>query len=463
MIDISKGMTDTEKILASMSKKTFLNLWSYPNTYFKKNYELCDLLIVCDNHVILFSDKNISFPNTGDIKLDWQRWFNRAIKKSLRQLIRAEKWIRKKPDEIYLDVRCLTKLPISLPKIENIDFHLIIVANGATARCEKFFEGSNGSLMFSNQADTLPKPFTFGDENPNGTFVHILDDFTLPILLGDLNTISDFIKYLQEKEEFLRGSKCFGYSGEEHLLAHYLTNFDDKKEKHIFWPLCDTNNLYDDMDKIYIAEKHWEKLKSHPQYLKKREEDKISFFWDDLINQCADNILAGGSVRTGPILKHHEGSVRYMALEPRVQRRMLAKILLRHINKFPDDYKMMNMTMLPSSLPHTAYIFFQMPYTADIYDSYDVYKQNRSNLLYSYCLAAKATMPDLEKIIGMATEPLKFFVDKPITQTMMLFRCSKHEWTDELQREGEQIKNKLNIFQEDEMGKHIVREKEFPI
>jgi hypothetical protein len=41
------GFTSTEKNLAALADKIFLNLWAYPNFFGSRGKELCDLLIVC--------------------------------------------------------------------------------------------------------------------------------------------------------------------------------------------------------------------------------------------------------------------------------------------------------------------------------------------------------------------------------------------------------------------------------
>jgi hypothetical protein len=74
-INKSSGTTPTEEYLAKICEKTFLSLWSYPNLYKpegRKNgkgvgTEICDLLVVFGNHVIIFSDKGASFNTNIDI------------------------------------------------------------------------------------------------------------------------------------------------------------------------------------------------------------------------------------------------------------------------------------------------------------------------------------------------------------------------------------------------------------
>ena len=52
----------------------------------------CDLLVVFENDVLIFSDKDISFPTSSDVHKDWSRWFRRAVVKSAAQLRGAERW-----------------------------------------------------------------------------------------------------------------------------------------------------------------------------------------------------------------------------------------------------------------------------------------------------------------------------------------------------------------------------------
>jgi len=37
--------------------------------------ELCDLLVVFEKHILIFSDKDCRFNDAVDLKLAWSRWF----------------------------------------------------------------------------------------------------------------------------------------------------------------------------------------------------------------------------------------------------------------------------------------------------------------------------------------------------------------------------------------------------
>src|SRR5688572_4608956 len=82
----AQGVTPSERYLNSLCEKTFLSMWSYPGVFRDQKEkgrgdgkELCDMLVVFDEHVLIFSDKHCAFPTSGDLTIDWQRWYKKAI------------------------------------------------------------------------------------------------------------------------------------------------------------------------------------------------------------------------------------------------------------------------------------------------------------------------------------------------------------------------------------------------
>src|SRR5262245_54481441 len=78
----SNGLTEAERDLAKLCRQTFLSTWSYPNRFRGERTasgviakEVCDLLVVFGEHVLIFSDKDCVFPTSGDIDKDWSRWY----------------------------------------------------------------------------------------------------------------------------------------------------------------------------------------------------------------------------------------------------------------------------------------------------------------------------------------------------------------------------------------------------
>ena len=93
----SESVTASESFLRGLCENTFLSLWSYPSVYRDQGKkgggdgkELCDLLVVFGDHVLIFSDKNCEFPKDKDEAVAWNRWFKRAVESSARQVWGAE-------------------------------------------------------------------------------------------------------------------------------------------------------------------------------------------------------------------------------------------------------------------------------------------------------------------------------------------------------------------------------------
>lgn len=91
----STGLSDTEKILGELCDKTFLKLWSYPNLYKSDGKELCDLLVIFENHIFLFFDRESKkFENPEqDIELQWKRSEKEVIQKQMATAAGAKKYI----------------------------------------------------------------------------------------------------------------------------------------------------------------------------------------------------------------------------------------------------------------------------------------------------------------------------------------------------------------------------------
>lgn len=300
----SEGVTDAERYLKKLCDRSFLSMWSYAGVFNDRGtgQEFCDLLVVFIEHIIIFSDKDCEFPNTGDIELDWKRWFKKAIKKSADQVYGAERWILKHPNRLFLDQTCNIPFPIDLPSSDKAKVHRVIVAHSASARYAEIFGGS-GSLMINTNVVGDTEPFTIGKVDSSKDFIHVFDDTTLNILLNTLDTISDFVAYLEKKEKFLNEQTKIVSTGEEELLADYLKNLN-KDDEHDFV-------FKDDISKFHLLflddEGTWEEFSQNPQRKAQIEANKISYAWDALIETFAKHALEGTAV-------HYHGMKRFAIL-----------------------------------------------------------------------------------------------------------------------------------------------------
>lgn len=291
-------LTPSEKYLTRLCKDTFLNMWAWPHVYRHQKWnggpgkEVCDLLVVFDSNIIIFSDKHCDFPDTGNTVLDWCRWFKKAIYQSAQQIWGAERWIRQYPDKLFLNKECSRPFPIPLPKTNVAKFHRIVVAHGSYSRSIKELGGS-GSLMinpeilncehFDSQSYNV-LPFTIGRLDEKYGFVHIIDDVTLYVLLKTVDIIIDFVNYLEKKEQLFESGYLGTAAGEEDILAYYLQKVNAQGEHDFVFPKS--------ANKIVLTEGFWKNHLTHPDRIAQLEADKISYSWDKLIDKFSKHILS---------------------------------------------------------------------------------------------------------------------------------------------------------------------------
>jgi hypothetical protein len=233
----SSGTTPSERYLAKLCERSFLSLRAYPNVYRNQGTsngnghgkEICDLLVVFDDDVIIFSDKSCAFKETGNIATDWSRWYRRAIADAENTVHGAARWIENHPDRVFLDRACKRRLPVPLPPKRRCRMHRVVVALGSREACRRYFGGGNGSLYVATSTTKLPdflnniQPFVVGHTGPSKAYVHIFDDVTLSIVLNELDTASDFCTYLSRKERLVSSVTLLQAGGR-------------KKSSRVFWP-----------------------------------------------------------------------------------------------------------------------------------------------------------------------------------------------------------------------------------
>lgn len=116
-INYGSGLTPTEELLKQLGERSFLRFWSHANPHISKGKELCDLLVVCGDFIIVFSDKNVVF-NTGiPVGVAWPRWYKEAVGKSCNQLGGAMRHLIKLRSQIYKDKDCSVPLGLSIADV----------------------------------------------------------------------------------------------------------------------------------------------------------------------------------------------------------------------------------------------------------------------------------------------------------------------------------------------------------
>ncbi|MBC7852601.1 MAG: hypothetical protein IAF94_04115 [Pirellulaceae bacterium] len=243
---MSAPLTPSELFTHKVCTDSFLSLWCHNNPLGKTGKELCDVLVVCDPDIVVFSVKEIELGDPED-HVQHERWQRKAVDASVKQLYGASKWLQRASHVIHAD----GSKGIPLPSTDKRRIHRVAVAFGSGGHCSI----SSGD---------------FGKGH-----VHLFTETTLIDIITELDTITDFVKYLSAKESFL--TNCGGIimnGNEADLLGVYLhgrRTFPDKA------------------DFLLIESGIWEEICAKPEFKARKDADVESYKWDHLIERLAGN------------------------------------------------------------------------------------------------------------------------------------------------------------------------------
>ena len=432
----SEGLTPSERVLAELCDRSFLRLWTYPNLFKKPTKELTDLLVVFGNDVIIFSDKSCSYPNTGDPRLDWSRWYRRSIKDFVHQLDQAERWLRTYPDKIFLDAKCTESLPVQLPSVGNMRVHRVCVALGAGERAQAA-KGTRALTVYPSIVNDR-ELFTVGRMEPSRGWVHVFDDFSLEVVLTELSTVSDFVHYLSTKEAMFEARQFMFAEAETDIMAYYLWHGRS------FPPPAARFRLNPNL---------WAQVEASREFLAGREANRISAFWDGLIEYITGHYLAGtlefGNERH---VSEHEQLVRVMAGETRFFRRVLSQCILERAERAREHAIS---SLLISGQADVNYVLYIG--RGDQGGDHAAYRADRALQLQGRCIAAKAAMPEKRFIVGMAMDARGV---RGSSEDFLFM--DTEEWSAERIADAEKMRQELGYFLPGRAVETRVVEEEYP-
>ncbi|MFV0240914.1 MAG: YecA family protein [Lacrimispora sphenoides] len=434
VVEKSKGLTVSERKLAALGYQTFLRLWSYPNPYKMQSNgkELCDLLIVFDNHIIIFSDKECAYGDSGNSQVDWRRWYKKAIQKSVEQLIGAKHWIERYTDRIAVDATCQKKFPLMIEITPETKFHLIAIAHGASEQCKVYFSGGDGGLAINSQivgkmhTGEDCEPFYIGQvvDDPK-TFIHVFDDASYANVLGELDTLQDFLRYLEARQELLLTKDVFAGS-ENDILALHIKGVI-KGDAHTLQERTEGYTA------VSFEEGLLDEVRQSYEYIKWRDSLKTSYFWDTLLQKTFFFIENGLSAETtSPVIQEQSQLFKRMAREDRAHRYCLSDGFLSFLSSMNPDCRGTRLLYNPEE-PDTCYLLFLLPRKKYMKD--EEYRAVRRMMLSNYCAITKVDYPKISHIIGVAHES----VDGTYTSEDFIY-LDASEWSTEQQTHALSIK-----------------------
>ncbi len=210
--NIEKGKSG-ELFVSALATKTFFSYWCFENPYEAtlKGKEICDLLVLFRGTCIIWQIKNYTFKESHD------RYFNKTVKKGCDQISGAERKLYEsnKPVTFKYGVEgnLFTFDPLEYPTCIRVVVHL--------------GEGY--------QYQTLGKILA-----ASGKFVHVLGRLDFEMVIKELYTITDFLDYLNAREQLAMREPLIIGGTEKDIVGLYLVMkerfydsdiFNNKKRK----------------------------------------------------------------------------------------------------------------------------------------------------------------------------------------------------------------------------------------
>jgi hypothetical protein len=382
---------------------------------------------VFGNHIVIFSDKNIRLDRGKSLKISWSRWYRKAVLESVKQLEGAKRWIKAFPDRIYEDADCANNIPI--PNANESRIHLVVSCRGAAKACKDVFPASSGSLIVRSSVltDANLAPFEIGTFTENDEIVHVFDSEVMDIILQNLDTLPDFMRYLDLRDSFLKSRKDIYLTGEEELLALYLNNVGSDK-MHGFEQLMR-------LDSIVISEGLYSQYITSKAYHSKKRADEVSYGWDNLILSCYQLSENSGDARSE---EQRKKLLTEMAKLDRLQRRVYGESIQYVMN---EAEKLGRHTRLipPSNADDPIWLFMSLRRPPDV--NLDEYLSVRQQMIYDYLLVTRLEATSPRDVIGIA---LTSAAEKNIKFEAFLLR--REDWNSNLHQKAIQAKKNGGYF-----------------
>lgn len=310
-----------EEFVNEIAYSSFLEYWCYPSP--KDEYgdkkEICDLLILFGDSLIIISVKNHEFKDF------YSRYFRRTIDKAVQQIYGAERKLFNKERDIFIKhpKREIERFPKE--KVANI--HRVIINLGEGVRF-----------------------YPFNKATEDDKFITLLDKEAFQTIVRELDTIPDFIEYLRKREELFADKKVtilpgdeddfpvdtakqfFEYtelnfnpnekqsiivSGTEHdILASYLMNERSFPE---YFRSKEYNGMFIQLDG------NWTDYNQRSQVKAKRNLDSNSYFLDELVKR--------------EVLTNHNDNSVELATAILSFNRFNRRVISNNFLQFYDEYK----------------------------------------------------------------------------------------------------------------------------
>lgn len=378
MSTINQGK-EVEELVGDISSAAFLEDFVVPNPEYTQNNglrkEASDFVVPFGEVMLAYQvkSKTVLKPGSEKTETDYQR-INKIVTKGIGQLKTINNAVKEKQVEKLVNSRGI-ELPFEPAAIKKLHGLVLIELIGE----EKFPEDERTALYGG---------YTYKHDMP----IHIfrLDDYRR--IVSEVDTLPDFIDYLETREKFYEKGILMPLTEELDFLAFYKTNPDLVVE--VLEGKCDF---------LLIHEGYWSSYQStSAEDIRKRDElNRPSYLVDSIISQLHTSLgfNTGVDVPAGRA-KHDQGTVQnYIAgitelsKMNRLTRRVVGSKYLERMKKADQTGHGHSLVMNPSDK------------SAILVLSTNRSRQERANAIYNLCAVAYCSMK-LNRIIGIVSEPL---------------------------------------------------------
>jgi len=162
-------------------------------------------------------------------------------------------------------------------------------------------------------------------------------------------------------------------------------------------------------------------LQQNKNYISKKDADKVSYFWDELIEKfirLGDHTLVRPDIIQST--DHMEEGLRIVASESRFRRRILAQAFQQlAIKAAGKPGSTIYRTVLSERGEESIYVFLIIAREED--ESYDEYRKRRAFMLHSYCQCARLKFESTTTFVGFGFDhPIKAY--KGGSEDLMVLR-----------------------------------------
>lgn len=262
-----------EEFVNELAYNSFLKYWCYPSPKYENGdkKEICDLLILFNSIAIIISVKNYEF------KGNHFRYFNNTIEKAVKQLHGASR----------------TLFGQTEVKIKHPEKGLEIFPK---EQIQKVFR------IVVNLGDGV-KFYPFNATTKNEDYVTLFDRDSFETIITELDTIPDFIDYLEKRELLFKDKRIIVLPGEEFdfpvetqkefFQLQELTDnafvFISGSEKDLLSYYFKNTRKFPESfneksDGFYlIIDEAWNEFAATKKVQNKAEADKVSYFIDEFV------------------------------------------------------------------------------------------------------------------------------------------------------------------------------------